>query len=275
MLHEFQPRAARLARYLGALLAVPSLLVAVPAALANLRAPVVIPDAPSTALSAPGPGLVVSHETLTFHCKTDTCAVEATYRVQADAPVSTRLEFILPGSQEVLAGDGAHVEAAAVQPAKPLTPAEAEQMGTLRDGAPELHKAMFPYDFQPGENQVVVRYTQLLGATEMDYGYFKTEGRFLREFRYEIWPLKQWKRSKDFAVDLAVTIDREEPSWWTRLFGDVETIRCLSEPAGGVIPGALTQKGGQLWFEARLTTDLPDRVRCHIGDEDLMPGGAE
>ena len=119
---------------------------------------------------------------------------------------------------------------------------------------------------------MTVRYSQPLGAVEIDYGYFKKQGRMVQRFRYELWPLREWKRSPGFRVRLSVAIERPSPGWWKRRFGNPRSVTCLTSDASAPVPaGRLEQRGGQLWYEAELGPSIPDRITCFIGDEDLMP----
>lgn len=238
----------------------------------NVRAPVVVPSSPSSALASPDPGLTVDGESLRFACGPASCDVTAQYEVTAAAAVRVHLEFILPVERPVTAVTNAEADSVTVVPAHPLRPAEARGLARGEQGGPALFRAGFESSLRAGPNTVTVRYTQPLGAEETDYGYGKKQGRMVQRFRYELWPLREWSRGPAFHVRLAVGIDRAAPGWWQRRFGKVKSVTCLSsDPAAPMLPGRREQRGGQLWYEAELGPSLPDRITCYLGDDDLMP----
>jgi hypothetical protein len=245
--------------------------VGAPPALANLRAPVVIPVSPSAALAAPSVPLTVESEALTFICGSGACQVSARYEVTAAGPAVVRLEFILPTEVSVTATTNADRETVQVVPATPLRPEELRSLEPAERGAPGLFRADFPSALRAGRNTVTVSYSQPLGAEEVGYGYAK-KGRMVQRFRYELWPLREWTRSPGFRVKLAVSIERPAPGWWERTLGNPRSVTCLTSDTTAPVPaGRLEQRGGQLWYEAELGPSIPDRITCFIGDESLMP----
>ncbi|HYN44227.1 MAG TPA: hypothetical protein VE129_20800, partial [Thermoanaerobaculia bacterium] len=171
-------------------------------ATANLRAPVVIPEFPSSALAAPAVSLNVEGEVLRFVCGADSCDVTAQYEVWSAAASRVQLEFILPTGGPVTATTSAGQDSVQVVPAEPL---RAEEIRTLprneaRTSPLRLFRAGFQSSLSEGSNTVAVRYSQPLGAEEVDYGYLKKQGRMVQRFRYELWPLREWKRSPGFRV---------------------------------------------------------------------------
>ncbi len=260
---------------LGRITAAAGLLAALGAghlANANLRAPVVIPESPSSALSAPPAPLTVEGEVLTFLCGDDACIVTARYEVGSAAASHVQLDFILPAEVPVTATTNGDRGSAQVVPAAPLGPEEARNLPQDGQRAPRLYRAGFRSVLREGSNTVTVRYSQPLGAEEVDYGYLKKEGRMVQRFRYELWPLREWKRSPGFRVKLAVAIERPAPGWWKRRFGHPRSVACLTSGASVPPPaGRFEQRGGQLWYEAELGPSIPDRITCFVGDDDLMP----
>jgi hypothetical protein len=239
---------------------------------ANLRAPFVLPEIPSSALAAPDPGLTVDRESLRFACGPTSCDVTAQYEVTAAAAVRVHLDFVLPVERPVTAVTNAEADAVTVVPAQPLRPAEARALSRGEQGMPALFRAGFESSLRAGPNTVTIRYAQPLGAEETDYGYGKKQGRMVQRFRYELWPLREWSRGAGFRVLLAVGIDRPAPGWWKHRSGTVRSVSCLSsDPAAPLPPGRREQRGGQLWYEAELGPTLPDRITCYLGDDDLMP----
>jgi len=264
-------------RLAGALALAVLLVAAAPGrARANIRAPQVTPRAPSGALapSPPSPQVRVLGETLTFTCDAAACDVAAAYRVSASAPADLTLAFILPTDERVMAqvgtasGSGAAIPVT-VGPSEPLhdddVPRE-ERMG-YADHPPPVYQARFTAPVTAGENRIAVTYRQPLGQYERDHGYLK-KGRFLDFFRYEIWPLDEWQRARDFQVQGAVVITRPAPSWWQRTFHHVRSIGCRGmEPPARTL---LEQRGDQLRFQFQLSEPLPRRLWCFMGDDDLV-----
>ena len=82
-----------------------------------------------------------------------------------------------------------------VVPAAPLRPEEIRTLPPDTPQAPRLFRAGFQSSLIEGSNTVTVRYSQPLGAEEVDFGYFRKQGRKVQRFRYELWPLREWKRS--------------------------------------------------------------------------------
>lgn len=260
---------------LGRITVTTGLLVALavgPSASGNLRAPRVIPESPSSALAAPALPLTVEGESLRLVCGADSCLVTAQYEVRASAASRVELEFILPTGGDVTATTNSDRDTVQVVPAAPLRPEELRALPPHETRAAPLFRAGFESSLREGSNTLTVRYSQPLGAEEVDYGYLKKEGRMVQRLRYELWPLREWKRDPAFRVKLSVAIDRPAPGWWQRRFGNPRSVACLaSGEAADAIAGRLQQRGGQLWYEAELGPSIPDRITCFVGDEDLMP----
>lgn len=245
---------------------------------ANLRAPRVIPAAPSSALTINGQvaALRVLGETLRFECGATECGVVARYRVRSADAGRYAFEFLLPVDEKVrvrvLAGDPAEpVVAVAVSPLPP--PAERR----ARVDEVTQYAARFEAGLPAGESAIEVSYRQPLAATERDYGYFKKNGRFVQHFDYLLGPLKEWTLEDGFAIDVTVTMEREAPGWWKRTFGTVTSLTCRDAAAPWDGPAldrdALREQRGaalHLAFTLRGRA-FPDRLRCTLGDEDLLP----
>jgi hypothetical protein len=240
---------------------------------ANMRAPRGEPKPPSSAAAAIGmvSGVEVAGETLKFQCEEGSCAVEARYRLRAAAPTTLDLAFVVPSATPVVV----HVGGAGAPAMVAAAPPEAFRRKDMDGLADSLDVRRFPVlqarfsaNLVVGDNTVVVTYQQPLGQNEEDYGYFH-KGRFIEFFRYEVWPLSEWKHARDFRVDGEVTIRRPRPSWWKRTFSNPRSVGCRgSEPFAHA---ALEQRGDDLRFAFQLTDPLPRRLWCEIGDGDLVP----
>ena len=243
---------------------------------ANLRAPKRVPHQPSSVITGLVDGFVVHGETLTFACDPVACRVKATYAIEAKEAASAALQFILPsqpaGGRVVIRARSGQQDATVAS--ADLTTEERGRLRHLRQGEP-LFRARFEVAFVAGRNEVAVEYLQPLGADEEGHGYFK-DGALLRRWDYELWPIREWRRAPDFAIDVVVTVPRKPPSLWQRWFGTVESVACDSFGGSGESARAAKstrQVGEQLEYRTsfRGQFPLPDRLRCAWGDEDHLP----
>ena len=128
---------------------------------------------------------------------------------------------------------------------------------------PPLYMAKAWVDLVTGSNQIIFEYDQPLAAREIGYGYF-SDGRMLPEFRYMLWPLKEWRRAKGFAIDVRIEVGRQPPSWWRRTFGHPVAVACDQ------VVASQKQEGAELVYRARLGDSFPDTLYCRIGEDDLL-----
>jgi len=239
---------------------------------ANMRAPRAEAQMPSSALGPPKGDLQtrVLHEDLTFRCEQKTCRVTAVYLVEADRVAPVALDFILPVNARVTARVGQAPAPVA------LTRAEVtgstinerlrlDQLYVVPDGRPmpPSYQATASVELRPGPNQITFEYDQPLGFLERDYGYFH-KGRMVGHCLYVVWPLREWARAKDFAIDLRFEVDRPPPSWWKRTFGHPLNVSCDK------VHGQRAQVAGQLIYTAKIGDPFPDYLDCEIGDDDLV-----
>lgn len=243
-------------------------------AFANIRAPKVVQQVPST---APFPvdaslGLVVLGEDLTFTCGAQLCDVEAGYRIRSHDAVSVSLTFVMPlraplrirvGSLDAV---GHIVEA-------PDGVFQDDELVDSSDGRGPLgrlpkYQATFVAPLVVGDNTVTVAYRQPMGQREHGHGYFR-KGRFTDFFRYELWPLSEWRHGPGFSISGTVSIRRPPPSWWTRTFSQPRSLACGPE-SGDHTFRDLQQRGDDLYLTFQMTDPLPKRLWCTIGDEDLV-----
>ena len=241
---------------------------------ANIRAPVIEPKPASSAarpLVPPGDLLSVLGESLTFRCAESGCDVEARYRIQARAPLTTQLAFVVPQAVplSVRVGDAPAAVDVGAAAADPVNEDEIRSATAILESQHlAAVQARFSAAFTAGENVVSVSYRQPLGRREYAHGYFR-RGRFVEFFRYELWPLWEWKHASGFRVDGEVVIQRPPPSWWQRLFSSPRSAGCRgAEPLGNV---RLQQRGAELHLAFQIPDPIPRRLWCEIGDEDLVP----
>ena len=255
-----------------------SLLATSGSALGNMRAPRTRAKVPSFAAGPPaGSGELhtrVLHEDLIFRCQEKTCRVTASYLVESDRAAQVALDFILPENARVNGRLGTIPVPVSITSAANVAE-EIERRLRLRqlylapDAWPmaSTFRATASVTLQGGRNQVTFEYDQPLGARERDYGYFH-EGRMVQHCFYVLWPLKEWSRAKDFAIDLRFEVDRKPPSWWKRTFGHPTNVSCRD------FSGQRAQVGGQLVYRASIGDPFPDYLDCEIGDDDLVEESA-
>ena len=241
---------------------------------ANIRAPILEPRPPSSAarpVGGPSDQLTVLHEALSFRCSDTSCDVEARYRIAAGAPVTAELAFVSPQASPLVVRVGTAVATIQVTPAPAELVGDAAIHGEMR-ALEEQHltavEARFTASFAAGENIVTVTYQQPLGREEHGHSYFH-KGRFTQLFRYELWPLLEWKRAPGFRIDAEVAIHRPRPSWLKRLFSTPRSLGCDGSELLQNL--SLQQRGDELHLTFQVTELMPRRLWCVIGDEDLVP----
>jgi hypothetical protein len=237
---------------------------------ANIRAPERGPRVSSSAIHGLGTeGLTVKGEELSFDCERDGCAVSARYSIEAQEPVRTSLQFIVP--DQPAAGrlmvrsrrDARPVAVATVE----LTADEKAQLPAWVDHR-RLLRASFEVAFTPGSNELIVEYQQPLRIHERDYSYFH-RGTLLRLWDYELWPIKEWHHGSSFAVAIRVSVPRSPPSRWQRWFGRVESVACAASTDGIVDQSTTAQRGERLEYRTRISDRqrIPSTLRCTWGEE--------
>jgi hypothetical protein len=237
---------------------------------ANLRAPRRVPHDGSSALY-PAAGNEVLREELSFACKHNACVVTARYTVRAREAQELALSFIVPGAVRVRTSVSGKEQEARMVESEALDPRELASLSLdTRQDPQTLHKASFNALLQAGENVIEVRYTQPGDGVERDYGYF-SDGSFVYQVRYELWPLKEWTLAADFKLTLNVSYQREKtPSAWKRLFGRFDTIACANEQGKRVGKRASRSERTSNWSSTLSAKQLPDRLICSMGRESLV-----
>ena len=245
------------------------------AARADTRSPIVEPKPASSAarpLVPAGDLLSVLGESLTFRCAESGCDVEARYRIHARAPLTTELAFLVPQAVPltVRVGNATAVVDVGASTAEPVNDDEIRsETAILESQHLAAVQARFSAAFTAGETVVSVTYRQPLGRREYGQGYFR-RGRFVEFFRYELWPLWEWKHASGFRVDGEVVIQRQPPSLWQRLFSWQRSAGCRSA-AQPLSNAYLEQRGTELHLAFQIPDPIPRHLWCEIGDEDLVP----
>lgn len=180
---------------------------------ANMRAPYFQWYRSSQVLKISGNECTVLSEKIVFECevpakgklssvidKTFRSRVEAEYAVQSDEKQNVRLDFILPSKTPL----GISVNGLTVPCDPPVLIEEGGEHGFhARDTT--LYHAEFSAGLIKGVNSIKVMYSQPMNVNETEYGYF-TKSRYSTWCEYELWPLKEWKRSKDFTLTITVRV---------------------------------------------------------------------
>jgi hypothetical protein len=240
----------------------------------NIRAPRTEPSMPSSAPGPPSGDLqtTVLHEDLGFRCQNQTCRVTAAYTIHADRAAKVHLDFMLPAEAPVSVRIGQSPATVVVAKSDSLLKDLDKRFGFhqyffLPDSfpLPPLYRATATLSLVAGRNKVTFEYVQPLASIEADYGYFK-KGRKVRKIFYLLWPLKEWRRGRDFKIDLTIEIERPAPSWWQRAFGHPTDIGCMLDVAAQRV-----QAGTKFIYQSQIGGSFPDILDCRIGDDDLIP----
>jgi hypothetical protein len=239
------------------------------AAVANSRAPLFVPWIPSTAPRALSEDVVAEHEMLVFRCDEVRCRVKASYRVRAGSAQQVELRFVLPVKAPVTAKFGSASGTVTVAGAPTATAAEVLEKIPLNYPMSQrlpFYEASVEGPLKPGINEVSFEYVQPLG------GQGRSEASMTRFFHYGLWPLREWKRAKDFSLEFTATLSRPAPSWWQRWFGTVREMDCSFGDRVTLDPPPLslrrTQRKDTLWLHARVPLPvIPETISCYIADD--------
>lgn len=236
---------------------------------ANSKAPLVVPWIPSTAPRAVSQDVVAEHEALTFRCDKVRCQVKATYRVRAGSEQHVELRFVLPVKAPVTAKFGTANGTVTVGGAPAASAEEVLEKIPLSYPMSQrlpFYEASVQGPLSIGINEISFEYVQPLG------GEGRSEASLTQFFHYGLWPLREWKRAKDFSFEFTATLARPAPGWWQRWFGTVREMDCAFGDRVSFKPPRLplrrTQRGDTLWLQARTSLPvIPETISCYIGDD--------
>ncbi|MBE7437878.1 MAG: hypothetical protein HS115_05415 [Spirochaetales bacterium] len=259
-------------RLAGPILITSTLIAA--SAWANLRPPQIL-NSHASRLEASWSGTVLSEE-LSFDCpavhngraRPDLrlhCQARAIYSIDSKAAEDVRLRFLYSGGEKVHWSIGSRQESSAGRNL-PVKNPEGENAGNCNfcDESIVLKEATIETPLPPGLLSIGVTYDQLLSLKEVGHGY-GSSGRFEQSFAYEIWPIKGWKRSPDFAIKLSINVPPGKR--WLGLGRRPVNLKCTGETAGQSEPIDLQTNSGYSKFEAKLST-IPDRLQCSYRNPD-------
>ena len=80
----------------------------------------------------------------------------------------------------------------------------------------KMYKAKFYGKMIKGKNKIVIRYKQPANIIEEDHGYF-ISSEYSTSVGYEIWPIKEWKKTDDFSIEVNIKL-KDDASFFTKLF---------------------------------------------------------
>ncbi len=248
---------------------------------ANLRAPLNIPRSPSSALYQLTKDAQVLHEQMTVECDWQICDVAVKYLIETDKPISATVDFMIPNETNVSAKVGQNavaVQKKSVAYGKDPREQDREVMQFFKEKTNTVFKATFPLAVAKGRHEISINYRQPLAQEEKGYGYF-SKGYYVGVFQYELWPLNEWRVSKDFQLDLSVQ-SNAATSWWDSLFSSA-SINCFTVTFGRcegsqeaidnscktVKPLASATDSAHLVIKEQIHAPLPDRLFCKISPE--------
>lgn len=249
----------------------------IPCSFANMRAPMSLPQPPSSILKAPSaqepestatmPQIMVLNEQLAIECDDVECDVQATYQLQSatQSPLLV-FEFVLPADVAISADINQQTIPVEFAVSEPLEGKPDEQHSYWRDpdfAAFTVHKAIFKGALKAGNNTIHVRYTQPLSIFESDYGYFQSS-RYVERFLYILSPLREWDLAADFKMNIEVSTLKKRPQRNGGLFKK-RSMYCD-------LPNVKeTVKDGKIIHQYTIGKDFPDQLICIMGDKDLLP----
>lgn len=185
----------------------------------NMNAPFQVTKYPSGALENKSKGLFVNSENLSFECtaiypnvseKETYCTVIAKYSISADASGNHRFEFILPSKQDV---------EVKIQSEKKSVNLEKIQANDLikfgistillktsekEESEVSVYIAKFEGKIEKGNSEIVVSYRQDFSISQIGKSYVSS-GTYNSDFRYFLWPLKEWSMADDFKMEISVS----------------------------------------------------------------------
>lgn len=255
------------------------LVVSSQTAFANMRAPQHYIYPPSSVLYHSSKNLVVNTESLHINCANKNCAVKVKYEVEAKKTAPYKFSFILPAKVVIKVYKKDTWTRAKTSAMKPRNKKEeAFRHASFNRSRTRLHQASFNMKLKQGKNNIQIQYSQPMSGFEGAYGYFR-KSRYFHQFRYEIWPLKQWRRSRDFKLNVSVKI-RKVRSLWKSVRGRgfravcyaLEYTPCHNRMCTrpGKTRARFNQTQGYLVSQFSFRGKLPDVLICQSGDRDLV-----
>ena len=248
---------------------------------ANMRAPYMRTSMPSRSLTVKTPApLVVVKEDLSFDCDAPYegdigavakqrrfAQVTAVYHVDAERQCECAFEFVMPDDVEVAASIGE----------KPCAAGRAViAKGEFPDGwSVRINRSLCMVSFSgklsQGRNVIRIGYRQTVGVSEAHYGYF-TKSVFASGFGYELWPLKEWKLSPGFSLNVDVRV-ADYPGFRRTLFGSKNSVHLYgsgrnadaqSQPCAEAV---YSQEDRYLRARVNWTKNFPDVLHVSYGEK--------
>lgn len=244
------------------------LMVAMPAH-ANLRAPITVDKSPSTALYKSGMmDLVVAGESLNFSCTSNQCDVEATYTFRTRRAQNVLLSFILPGPATVTVVVNKTKKPQSISSTEAKDPFDkiGKSYQWHHFSPSNIHEAKWRASLVNGINTVTVRYKQELALEERNHSYEKS-GEMIRIVAYEVWPIKEWSRSDEFAMEFSIV---------SSVTQDADSLVCYGATMQGdrqdssFLPPSRVEGGlAKISFQFK-KEPLPDRLHCEMGKKENL-----
>ena len=136
----------------------------------------------------------------------------------------------------------------------------------------KLYAAPFISEVRKGSNQIIVSYRSPMNVYETEYGYF-AKSRWVSSFRYELWPLNEWKLADAFILELNVSIKQKKPDWFFDIFSNPSIIQIKeqklkeSEPPAKLKNTKCRQETERYFCEVKFGKSFPDTVYLQMGDD--------
>lgn len=264
-----------------------------PTAHANLRAPEMARQSPSTAPYGIADQVAVQGEELRFEFRLvregrpgeSTCLVTATYHIESALEQEVQLEFLAPSSGEVtwtLGAQSGKTEFVhetdttdAPESIKHLVsgkPVERRELSRREEpDAVGIFRARFPVRLNAGAQVLEIRYAAAPAYFEVDYGYFRSS-KFRFSVDYEIWPLKQWTLADDFALEVQATVHEPVRGMWARWRNRNDAVWAVDETGEALGDAESKFQDGRLVAVWRFDRhNLPDRLSIRTAPASHAP----
>ncbi len=237
------------------------LLVLPPVALANMRAPVTLHE-PSGALLPVKTGLTVNRAELSLQCRQD-CAVTVHYQIASSMDCAANLTFILSDPDPIRASvNGVPVPVSTTAPFTPDHERPTRRDQPRLEYSDDLYRASFPARLRTGDNQVTVSYRQQYGTDEKEFSGYFSGWRQLREIRYELWPLREWRLDDSFTLSVRAYFIPDNND-------EHLLVRGYATRFSSVILRKCDVVQGDHPFTATWHRDFPGRIEWLLGPADL------
>lgn len=249
--------------------------------LANLRAPYYRFFKGSGMLYSKGSNLTVQKEKLEILCdspysgkldgvmaKIHYCRIKAVYFFDSEKTKIYNFSFVLPVNEKISVSINTET---GIKTDTKLLSQEFNGNKSWHYHDDTLYQADFQAEIKSGNNTIIIEYSQPISVHETKYGYW-TASQYLSEINYELWPLKEWKLSSDFSLDLEITVE-DDDSLWRSLFGtsnDLLLIGLSKDKRTLYRELKIEEKKAKLFLKTSFNNNFPDSLALLFGSKETL-----